>query len=169
VVHALSGPDGAAPVAGLVKAQYGHFYGTTLLGGASGWGTVFRVRMPAVTLTVNGVRDRAEITFGNPLEIAISLDTAGNDTLAPAEIYVGVVDPTYHLYFLRADGTFGTARTPLYSGPLPSFGATPVVHIADVNALGDSIYSWVVVVDRDSNGIPDGHLTSLAHAIIRRP
>ena len=36
-------PDGAAPLAGLVQAPNGHFYGTTSSGGANGGGTVFLI------------------------------------------------------------------------------------------------------------------------------
>ncbi len=35
--------DGADPVAGLVQASDGNFYGTTAGGGANGWGTVFKI------------------------------------------------------------------------------------------------------------------------------
>ena len=43
--------DGASPLAGLVQAVSGSFYGTTFLGGASGDGTVFKIT-PEGTLTV---------------------------------------------------------------------------------------------------------------------
>jgi uncharacterized repeat protein (TIGR03803 family) len=37
------GADGANPSAGLVQDDAGNFYGTTTYGGASGWGTVFKL------------------------------------------------------------------------------------------------------------------------------
>ena len=44
-LHSFSGPDGAVPLAGLIHATDGNFYGTTLYGGAgaNGDGTVFRL------------------------------------------------------------------------------------------------------------------------------
>jgi uncharacterized repeat protein (TIGR03803 family) len=39
----LNTPDGAAPRAGLVRSKEGNLYGTTTIGGSSGFGTVFRV------------------------------------------------------------------------------------------------------------------------------
>ena len=42
--------DGQSPEAGLVQAANGDLYGTTVLGGANGWGTVFEIT-PSGTLT----------------------------------------------------------------------------------------------------------------------
>ena len=42
--------DGASPMAGLVQATDGDFYGTTLYGGTNGYGTVFKMT-PSGTLT----------------------------------------------------------------------------------------------------------------------
>src|SRR2546430_187106 len=51
-LHEFSGgTDGAVPVAGLIQAADGSFYGTTSQGGASNAGTVFQLT-PAGTLTV---------------------------------------------------------------------------------------------------------------------
>ena len=43
-LHSFSGfpNDGANPIAGLVQGSDGNFYGTTALGGAHYWGTVFK-------------------------------------------------------------------------------------------------------------------------------
>jgi uncharacterized repeat protein (TIGR03803 family) len=43
-------PDGSEPIAGLVQATDGNFYGTTLGGGTYGYGTVFKIT-PSGTLT----------------------------------------------------------------------------------------------------------------------
>ena len=44
VLHSFSGtPDGANPVAPLVRDKAGNFYGTTSYGGSSGFGTVFKI------------------------------------------------------------------------------------------------------------------------------
>lgn len=43
VLYSFSGTDGAYPYAGLVRDAKGNFYGTTLEGGAFGWGTVFKL------------------------------------------------------------------------------------------------------------------------------
>src|SRR2546427_9783858 len=52
VLYAFTGgTDGAGPVAGVIQAADGNFYGTTSQGGASNAGTVFQLT-PAGTLTV---------------------------------------------------------------------------------------------------------------------
>jgi len=43
VVHRFTSKDGAFPTAGLIFDQAGNLYGTTQVGGASGWGTVFKL------------------------------------------------------------------------------------------------------------------------------
>src|SRR5579864_3881877 len=43
VLHSFSGPDGAAPYAGLTRDAAGNLYGTTYYGGAGGKGTVFKI------------------------------------------------------------------------------------------------------------------------------
>ena len=44
------GNDGKWPVAGLVQASDGNFYGTTYDGGAGGWGTVYRLSLTSPVL-----------------------------------------------------------------------------------------------------------------------
>ena len=44
VVYTFAGPDGAGPDAGLVLDTQGNLYGTTGNGGASNYGTVFKLR-----------------------------------------------------------------------------------------------------------------------------
>ena len=49
-LHSFNGTDGEGPVAGLVQAANGNFYGTTVGGGVRGGGTVFEIT-PTGTLT----------------------------------------------------------------------------------------------------------------------
>jgi uncharacterized repeat protein (TIGR03803 family) len=43
VLHTFTGPDGAAPAAALAWDSQHNMYGTTTLGGANGYGTVFKL------------------------------------------------------------------------------------------------------------------------------
>src|ERR1035441_1045842 len=49
-LFSFDGTDGAVPQAGLVQAANGDLYGTTVAGGANGYGTVFKIT-PGGTLT----------------------------------------------------------------------------------------------------------------------
>lgn len=48
----FDGYNGANPAGALVQATDGSFYGTTLGGGAKGFGTVFRLTVPKVSLSI---------------------------------------------------------------------------------------------------------------------
>ena len=50
-LYRFSGPDGATPIAGLIQASDGSFYGTAYAGGANSVGTIFNITS-AGTLTV---------------------------------------------------------------------------------------------------------------------
>lgn len=68
-------PDGASPEAGLIRDAAGNLYGTTLLGGTSNSGAIFKVDKggkETVLYSFTGGRDG-----GNPLASVI-LDAAGN-------------------------------------------------------------------------------------------
>jgi uncharacterized repeat protein (TIGR03803 family) len=51
-LHSFSGSDGATLQAGLIQGTDGNLYGTTLYGGASNNGTIFRIDTAGATLTI---------------------------------------------------------------------------------------------------------------------
>ena len=53
VVHSFSGPDGAFPMAGLIRASDGNFYGTTRDGGANRLGTLYRMTIAGAVTTLH--------------------------------------------------------------------------------------------------------------------
>jgi uncharacterized repeat protein (TIGR03803 family) len=69
------GVDGATPEAGVVRDSAGNLYGTTKLGGAYGWGTVFTVDESG-TETVLHSFDGANGDGGDPVA-GLILDSAG--------------------------------------------------------------------------------------------
>ena len=75
-VHDFDGTvEGTAPLAGLAETDYGRLWGTTSLGGAAGFGTVFRLDLPATVVTVH--------------------DFQGTDGSAPAAAMTRAVDGLY--------------------------------------------------------------------------
>src|SRR5262249_4708108 len=60
----FDGFNGATPVGTLVQATDGSFYGTTLNGGANGFGTVFRLTVPAPRLRI--AQSGSQIVLSSP-------------------------------------------------------------------------------------------------------
>ena len=59
-------PDGYDPYAGLVQATSGDFYGTTVLGGTGGWGTVFKITSSGTLMTLYSFCPKAGATANSP-------------------------------------------------------------------------------------------------------
>src|SRR5258708_1921355 len=57
VIHSFSGIDGRTPQAALIETTDGNLYGTTLLGGASDAGTVFRITRAGALTTLHSFFD----------------------------------------------------------------------------------------------------------------
>jgi uncharacterized repeat protein (TIGR03803 family) len=75
VLHTFTGPDGSTPTGALVRDSQGNLYGTTMLGGASGFGTVFKLDTSGILTTLHGFTGLAD--GGNPFA-GLVLDTLGN-------------------------------------------------------------------------------------------
>jgi uncharacterized repeat protein (TIGR03803 family) len=71
----FTGSNGATPEAGLVKDSSGNLFGTTVFGGASGYGTVFKVAAGAGTITT--LASFNSTTGQNPVG-SLVLDSSGN-------------------------------------------------------------------------------------------
>ncbi len=53
-LHTFEGTDGLSPIAGLVQATNGNFYGTTRYAGPNGYGTIFQITSAGVLTTLHG-------------------------------------------------------------------------------------------------------------------
>jgi uncharacterized repeat protein (TIGR03803 family) len=63
VLHSFNGQDGSGPLAGLIQAKDGMFYGTTGQGGLSGAGTVFRMDASGNVAVLHSF---SEFSIGSP-------------------------------------------------------------------------------------------------------
>jgi uncharacterized repeat protein (TIGR03803 family) len=71
--------DGESPVAGLVKASNGDFYGTTLAGGAKNVGTAFKITSTGTLTTIHSFCSKANCTDGqNPAYATLVIGSDGN-------------------------------------------------------------------------------------------
>ena len=86
-MYSFSGPDGAAPLAGLVQSPGGNLYGTTTRGGALDGGTIFR------------------ITPGGSLSTLYDFDGAsGTDGWAPVAGLIQAADENENFYGMTSAG-----------------------------------------------------------------
>ncbi len=84
----FNGANGSYPFAGLVEGQDGNLYSTTARGGANGYGTVFRIVMPTLSVRQSG----------NGLVIAWPTNAVGftlqsTVLLPPAAMWTDVTNP----------------------------------------------------------------------------
>jgi uncharacterized repeat protein (TIGR03803 family) len=77
VLHSFSGPDGIAPSAPLLQASDSQFYGSTIVGGANGLGTLFKLSaaQPALLPTL-------ESLYLDPLHVVGGASATGTLTLS---------------------------------------------------------------------------------------
>jgi uncharacterized repeat protein (TIGR03803 family) len=76
ILHPFTGtPDGSAPAAGLVADAAGNFYGTTVSGGASGQGTVYKITPAGVETVLHSFAGPP--ADGSAPSAALTIDSAG--------------------------------------------------------------------------------------------
>jgi uncharacterized repeat protein (TIGR03803 family) len=75
VLHTFNGSDGAVPMAGLAWDTAGNLYGTTILGGEFGYGTVFKLDTSHKLTTIYSFTGGAD--GGNP-NGGVVVDSTGN-------------------------------------------------------------------------------------------
>ena len=128
VLYAFTGGnDGAVPWAGLIRDKAGNLYGTTLVGGASSDGTIFKVA-PDGTETV--LHSFAGGNDGANPEAGLTEDSSGNFY---GTAHAGGASNAGTVFELTPDGT----ETTLYSFTGGSDGAYPFVGSLFRDKLGN--------------------------------
>lgn len=150
----FTGANGAQPVAPLIQATDGNFYGTTTNGGASGYGTVFKMTSAGALTTLlsfnsnNGARPMSGViqaTNGNLF--GTTRDGGANN--------LGTV------FSLTIGGTLTTLYS--FSGPDGSHPCGGLVQAADGNFYGTTFDGGNVNLGTIFEITADGTLTTLAH------
>ena len=61
-------------------------------------------------------------------------------------------------WFDPTSQTFAPTLTRVYAGPLASGGPLTLVNLPEASVLRPGRYGWFILVDRDTNGVPnDGY------------
>jgi glucose/arabinose dehydrogenase len=132
-------------------------------------GIVSRVDYTGATvlITANGIHGSQTIASGHSLTLTVAF-SPGTQAMNPAEVYLGVASQSgTTLWFNPNTNTFGPTAAPGYSGSLAAFGPTNVVFYPDVSVLSPGKYWWLVIVDNDSNGVPNATLIDYTPTIIQ--
>jgi hypothetical protein len=95
----------------------------------------------------------------------MSFAAGAGGALEPAELFVGVIGSAGVLWANPSQGLVPTP-TPVYSGPLASFGPSVLVNLPNASALVPGPYWWFVIVDRDNNRVPDGDISDIVLTLI---
>jgi hypothetical protein len=106
------------------------------------------------------------VTSGSALQIDLAFDAGSGGRLDSAEIYVAVVTPA-GLFWLDPVRGFTRSLARLRSGPLPTFGPSSFITIADVSTLGPGGYIWLVLVDEQIDGGPTGEISDFVFTELR--
>jgi uncharacterized repeat protein (TIGR03803 family) len=137
-LHSFDGTDGWEPIAGLVQATDGNFYGTTCSGGANGYGTVFSMSVglpPFVeTQPTSGKVGAAVEILGSDLTDATSVTF--NGTAAPFK----VVSSSQITTDVPAGATTGKVQVVTPSGTLLSnvpFRVLPSLRFSPMSPGGE--------------------------------
>jgi uncharacterized repeat protein (TIGR03803 family) len=126
VLHNFTGgADGANPQASLLMDAFGNLYGTTIAGGASGAGTVFKITRKGTESVLYSFMGQAD---GAKPQAALAIDKAGNlygTTSAGGSNGNGSI---FHLAPPKKKGGKWTEKV-LYSFDQGTDGATPVAGV----------------------------------------
>jgi uncharacterized repeat protein (TIGR03803 family) len=158
MLHAFEGSvGGSGPVSGLTRGADGHLYGTTVSGGEHNRGSVFRLRLPAeADVTANGRQGPITVGAADPLQVSFAFHAGETNVQAAAEVYIAVVTPWGAVYWMRPDLSFSLVPTRAFAGELPSFGPLTLVGLPLAGVLPAGDYFWVMAVDADTDGVPNG-------------
>jgi len=130
--------------------------------------TPTRVVPPSVRVTANGMHGSVTLSGGQSLTVAISFDVGSAQVLNPAEVYLGVASDSGTLLWMDPHThAFVPTMAAVYSGSLASFGPTTTVYYRDVSALTPRRYWWFIVVDADSNGVPNSTYFDYTQTVIQ--
>jgi len=128
-------------------------------GTGSTTGVVFRIayseQAPRVDITANGEDGPVLLAPGSPLQIDFSFDAGSAGTIGSGEVYIALLTSS-GVFWLDPLRGFVQAPARAYSGPLPTFGPTVLVHLPNAAALAPGLYLWVILVDAQIDGIAAG-------------
>jgi hypothetical protein len=125
----------------------------------------YTLAAPKIDLTANGSHGPVVLAPSDALQIDISFVAGGTGTLDSAEMYIGLSTP-FGLFWLDPVQGFTPALSRIYAGPLANFTLSPFVLLPSAGELPSGAYRWIVLVDEDTDGTPDGDVSDFVVTVI---
>jgi glucose/arabinose dehydrogenase len=136
-------------------------------GTASTAGIVSRVTYPLaarrVNITANGSDGPATVSSTESLRLDISFTGSGGG-LTSAEMYIGLSTPSGVFWVDPLQG-FTPAMRRAHVGPLADFSLAPWLTLSP-GALPPGGYTWIILIDDDTDGIPMGDYSDFVVTVI---
>jgi glucose/arabinose dehydrogenase len=136
-------------------------------GSGSSTGVVYRIASttPLVNITANGLDGPVTVAPTARLRILGAFHAGALPALAPAEVYFAVVTAAGVFWWNPATQVFGTAVVTAFTGPLSTLAPVVLADFPSASILPPGSYWWVLVVDNDSNGVPNGTFVDFVQTI----
>lgn len=136
-------------------------------GTSSTAGIVSRVTYPLaarrVNITANGSDGPATVSSTESLRLDISFTGSGGG-LTSAEMYIGLSTPSGVFWVDPLQG-FTPALRRAHVGPLADFSLAPWLTLSP-GALPPGGYTWIILIDDDTDGIPMGDHSDFVLTVI---
>ncbi|MEO5742190.1 MAG: PQQ-dependent sugar dehydrogenase [Vicinamibacterales bacterium] len=123
----------------------------------------YTLAAPRVNITANGSDGPVTLSATDSLRLDLSFTTSGGP-LSAAEVYIGLSTPTGVLWVDPAQG-FTSALKRVHVGALGSFSLSPWLNLSP-GALPVGGYTWFVLIDDDTDGIPVGDMSDFVVTMI---
>ena len=120
---------------------------------------------PKVDFTANGSDGPVVLTAANTLELDISFTAGSGGPLSAAEIYIAV-STSSGIFWLDPTQGFTPALSRVHAGFLGDFSSSPWVTFAP-GTIAAGGYKWIIIVDADTDGIPEGDYADFVVTWIR--
>jgi glucose/arabinose dehydrogenase len=143
------------------------FYLARGTGGATGFVSrvSYTLAAPKVDFTANGSDGPVVVSTANSLELDIAFTVGSGGPLSSAEIYIGLSTAS-GLFWLDPTQGFTPALSRVHVGSVGDFSFSPWLTFSP-GTLAPGGYRWIIFVDADTDGVPEGDFSDFVMTIIR--
>jgi glucose/arabinose dehydrogenase len=119
---------------------------------------------PRVDFTANGSDGPVQVSSTESIRLDISFAAGAGGALNSAEIYIGLSTPSGVFWVDPVQG-FTPALRRAHVGPVGDFSLSPWLTL-EPGALPPGGYTWIILLDDDTDGIPSGDFSDFVVTMI---